>query len=157
MMLTDGVTGSPKYNDLNTSHAADFTNVSQPYSFPAYPDAGDEFGLGFDLRHQSSFDSAAASITPPSSNVNQLVDFNAKDSHIISFNEILERKSSIDPIMSSQPSFEEGAVMVPDNSIIAEVDLPGAGLRRLASLNEYRPSSAGYLLICIGMNSFDMI
>lgn len=147
MMLTDGsinpklidLYSSPQITDFSANNPSDQANISRLESLPPFPDIGDEFGLGLDLRHQSSFDSAAASVTAPS----DPKELNHIEPNLSSASGP-NKSSSLTAELTNMPISPmpiDNLNLIPTSSFAIDNELPGAGLRRLASLNEYRPSS----------------
>lgn len=126
-------------------NSASDVNTSLPVhdALPAYPDDGDEFGLGFKLNHQNSFDSMTGQIQSiPTDNgvVSQPINYIPSSG---SNGGPLEKKASIDYSYMSPVSAPGNNNYM--NALPIDADLPGEGLRRLASLNEYRPLAGSAL------------
>jgi hypothetical protein len=129
MLLTDLSSGSGA-NGLRYIEAGD----SSSYDVNYLPNAGevDDFELGLDLRHQTSFDSAAASVTAPSTS-------NSSTLNIGSAGGPLERQSSFDYFVSPAPDATSSST----TPYTMDPNIPGSGLRRLSSYtgnDAYRPS-----------------
>lgn len=130
MLLTDLSSGSG-INGIKYIEAGD----SPSYDLNYLPGAGevDDFELGLDLRHQTSFDSAAASVTAPSTSISSTFNVGQAGGP-------LERQPSIDYFLSSSPEGENNSTTTPYNM---DPSIPGSSIRRLNSYTDsYRPSSA---------------